>query len=85
VGREITLDVVSPVTQNSILDALEARYPALSGTLRDSITRQRRPLVRFFVCGEDISHDSPDDELPESVVCGVEPFYIVGAIAGGWV
>jgi sulfur-carrier protein len=71
------------VTQRTILNALEARYPALRGTIRDHVTKQRRPLVRFFACEEDISHDPADVPLPEKVASGAEPFYIIGAIAGG--
>jgi sulfur-carrier protein len=81
--REVQVEVVGPVTQRSILDALEARYPALRGTIREHMTLARRPLVRFFVCEEDISHDSPDVPLPEAVATGAEPFFIIGAIAGG--
>lgn len=81
--REVQLDVKSPVTQRSILDALEARYPMLVGTIRDHATQQRRPLVRFFACEEDVSHEPPDAPLPETVAAGKEPFFIVGAIAGG--
>lgn len=81
--REVQVDVIGPVTQRTILDALEARYPALSGTIRDHATGKRRPLVRFFVCEEDISHESQDAPLPEKVASGQEPFYIIGAIAGG--
>jgi molybdopterin synthase sulfur carrier subunit len=80
---ELEIDVEGPVTTRSILDALEARYPMLLGTLRDHGTQQRRPFVRFFACGEDLSHDSPDTPLPEAVASGKEPFLIVGAIAGG--
>jgi sulfur-carrier protein len=80
---EVALEVVGPVTQRSILDALEARYPVLCGTIRDHVTQQRRPLLRFFVCEEDVSHDSPDAVLPEAIATGAEPFWIVGAIAGG--
>jgi sulfur-carrier protein len=83
VDREVRLEVPGPVTQRAILDALESRYPALCGTIRDHITQQRRPLVRFFACEEDISHDSPDVPLPEKVANGTEAFYIIGAIAGG--
>jgi sulfur-carrier protein len=82
-GSEVQLDVKGPVTQRSILDALEARYPMLSGTLRDHVTQQRRPFVRFFACAEDWSHESPDAPLPDAVASGKEPFLIVGAIAGG--
>jgi molybdopterin synthase sulfur carrier subunit len=83
VEGEVKLDLEGPVTQRSILDALEARYPALCGTLRDHVTRQRRPFVRFFACEEDLSHDSPDAPLPDAVAKGTEPFLVVGAIAGG--
>ncbi len=83
VGREVTLDVANPVTQRAVLDALEARYPMLSGTIRDHLTQQRRPLVRFFACQEDISQEPPDAPLPEAVASGAEPFFIIGAIAGG--
>ena len=83
VGSDVELDIAAPVTQRKILDALEARYPMLSGTLRDHVTLQRRPFVRFFACGEDISHESPDTPLPEAIANGKEPFLIVGAIAGG--
>lgn len=82
-GGEVNLDIEGPVTQRSILDALEARYPMLSGTIRDHITQQRRPFLRFFACGEDLSFESPDTPLPERVASGEEPFLIVGAIAGG--
>jgi hypothetical protein len=81
--REVELDVTAPVTQSSVLDALEAKYPTLRGTIRDRGTQQRRPLVRFFACGQDLSHDPPDTPLPEAVVAGAEPFLIVGAMAGG--
>jgi hypothetical protein len=83
VSGEVELEVEGPVTQRSVLDALEARYPMLRGTLRDHVTRERRPFVRFFACEEDLSHDSPDDPLPEAVVTAKEPFLVVGAIAGG--
>jgi len=81
--REVQVEVSGPVTQRTILDALEAKFPALSGTVRDHVTQKRRPLLRFFACEEDISHDSPDAPLPESVASGKEPFFIIGAIAGG--
>jgi hypothetical protein len=81
--REVTVNVTAPVTQRTILDALEARYPMLRGTIRDHVTHQRRPMVRFFACEDDVSHDSPDAPLPEEVASGKEAFYIVGAIAGG--
>ena len=77
------LDVEGEVTQRSVLDALEARYPMLRGTIRDHVTKKRRAFVRFFACGEDLSHESPDAPLPEAVASGAEPFMIVGAIAGG--
>ena len=83
VDREVQVDVGGPVTQGSILDALEARYPMLRGTIRDHVTLKRRPMVRFFACEEDVSHDPPDAPLPEAVTTGKEPFYIIGAIAGG--
>lgn len=80
---EVTIEVAEPVTQRAIIDALEARYPPLHGTVRDYNTGQRRPFVRFFACGEDLSHESPDAPLPPAVASGEEPFLIVGAIAGG--
>jgi sulfur-carrier protein len=83
VDGELELEVEGPATQRSVLDALEARYPMLCGTLRDHVTQQRRPFVRFFACEEDLSHDSPDKPLPPEVASGAEPFLIVGAIAGG--
>src|SRR6266705_2896078 len=83
VGGEVTLDVAAPVTQRSVLDALEARYPVLRGTLRDYVTQERRPLLRFFACSEDLSNDPPDSPLPDAVASGAEAFWIVGAIAGG--
>ena len=83
VNGEVKLDVEGQVTQRSVLDALEASYPTLRGTLRDHVTQQRRPFVRFFACEEDLSHESPDAPLPEAVARGVEPFLVVGAIAGG--
>jgi molybdopterin synthase sulfur carrier subunit len=83
VQREVQLDVAGPATQRSVLDALEARYPMLRGTIRDRVTRQRRPLVRFFACEDDLSHEPPDAPLPDAVVSGKEPFFIIGAIAGG--
>jgi hypothetical protein len=79
----VALDVEGPVTQRSILDALEARYPMLRGTIRDHVTQERRPFLRFFACKEDLSHDSSDMPLPDEVVSGVEPFIVLGAIAGG--
>jgi molybdopterin converting factor small subunit len=83
VTGEVQVEVTGPVTQRTILDALEARYPMLRGTMRDHVTQQRRPLVRFFACEEDLSHEPPDAPLPEKVAAGTEPFFIVGAIAGG--
>ena len=80
---EAALEVQGAVTQRSVLTALEARYPALRGTIRDHITQARRPFVRFFACGQDLSLDSPDASLPEAVASGAEPFLVVGAIAGG--
>jgi len=82
-SSEVTLDVANPVTQRSVLDALEARYPMLRGTIRDQVTQQRRPFLRFFACEEDLSHESPDAPLPDAVVGGTEPLVILGAIAGG--
>ena len=83
VGSEVTLEVHGPITRASVLDALEARYPMLCGTIRDHVTRQRRPFLRFFACGEDRSFDAADAPLPEAVVSGAEPFFVVGAVAGG--
>ena len=83
VDGEVELEVNGPVTQRSVLDALEARYPMLCGTIRDHVTQQRRAFVRFFACEEDLSHESPDAPLPEAVVSGAEPFLVIGAIAGG--
>ncbi len=83
VGSEVQLEVEGAVTQRSVLDVLEARYPMLSGTIRDHVTQQRRPFVRFFACGEDLSHESPDAPLPAAVAAGTEPLMVVGAIAGG--
>lgn len=83
VGSEVSLEVDEPVTQRSVLDALEAAYPMLRGTIRDHITQQRRPYLRFYACREDISHDSPDKALPDEVASGQEPFRVIGAIAGG--
>jgi len=79
----VDLRVQGPITQRSVLDALEARYPMLHGTIRDNVTQRRRPLIRFFACEEDLSHESLDAPLPEAVATGAEPFLIVGAIAGG--
>lgn len=83
VDGEVKLDVEGQVTQRSILDALEARYPMLRGTIRDHVTQKRRAFVRFFACGEDLSHEPPDAPLPSAVATGDEPFMVVGAIAGG--
>ena len=81
--REVKLDVDGQVTQRSVLDALEARYPMLRGTIRDQVTEQRRPFLRFFACEQDLSHEPPDAPLPDAVATGAEPFLVVGAIAGG--
>jgi hypothetical protein len=83
VDNEVGLHVEGPVTQRAVLDALEARYPMLCGTIRDHVTKQRRPFLRFFVCEQDISHQSPDLPLPDAVASGEAPFLIVGAISGG--
>jgi hypothetical protein len=83
VEGEVRLEVKGPVTQRSVLDALEERYPMLRGTIRDQGTQQRRPFVRFFACEQDLSHDSPDAPLPEAVAKAAEPFLVIGAIAGG--
>jgi hypothetical protein len=83
VDGKVVLEVGGPVTQRSVLDALEAKYPVLRGTIRDHVTQQRRPFIRFFACGEDWSHEPPDAPLPDAVATGAEPFLIVGAIAGG--
>ncbi len=83
VDGEVKLEVAGPVTQRSILDALEARYPMLRGAIRDHVTQQRRPFLRFFACEEDFSLLSPDEPLPEAVASGKEPFLVIGAIAGG--
>ena len=83
VGSEVELDVDGTVTQRIIIDALENKYPMLRGTIRDHVTQKRRPLVRFFACGEDVSHEPPDTPLPDAVAIGAEPFFIMGAIAGG--
>jgi hypothetical protein len=81
--REVSVEVVGQPTTRSVIDALEASYPMLKGTIRDPVTQKRRPFVRFFACEEDLSHDSPDAPLPEAVVTGTEPFFVVGAMAGG--
>lgn len=83
VDGEVGLAVDGPVTQASVLDALEARYPMLRGTIRDHATHRRRPLVRFFACNEDLSHEPPETPLPDAVASGAEPFLVIGAIAGG--
>ena len=83
VDSEVQLDVPAPVTLRSVLDTLESRYPMLCGTIRDHVTQQRRPFLRFFACSEDLSHEPPDIPLPEPVVSGAEPLLVVGAIAGG--
>ena len=83
VDDEVTVQVEGQVTQRAVLDALEARYPMLSGTIRDHVTLQRRPFLRFFACEEDLSHDPPDAPLPDAVATGAEPFLVVGAMAGG--
>jgi sulfur-carrier protein len=82
-GKEVEIQVEGPVTQRAILDALEAEYPVLRGTIRDHGTKQRRPFIRFFTCGQDWSHEAPDVPLPEAVAQGLEPFRVVGAMAGG--
>jgi len=83
VNGEVTLEVEGEITQRSVLNTLESHYPMLRGTLRDQVTQQRRAFVRFFACGEDLSHESPDAALPDAVAQGAEPFLVVGAIAGG--
>ncbi len=83
VEREVQLDVEGPVTLRSVLDALEARYPMLRGTIRDHVTQRRRSFVRFFACQEDLSHEPPDAPLPDAVATGAEPFLVVGAMSGG--
>jgi hypothetical protein len=83
VDGEVNLDVPTPATQGAVLDALEARYPMLRGTIRDQATRQRRAFIRFFACEQDLSNDPPDTPLPEAVTKGHEPFLVVGAMAGG--
>ena len=83
VGREVQLEVDSPVTQRSLLDALESQYPALRGTVRDARTKKRRPMLRFYACKEDLSDESLDSPLPDEVASGKEPYLIIGAIAGG--
>lgn len=83
VGREVELQIEGPVTQRSVMDALEAQYPMLRGTIRDQATRQRRAFIRFFACGQDLSHELPDAPLPDEVAQGAEPLLVVGAMAGG--
>jgi hypothetical protein len=83
VSREVEILIEGPATQRSILDVLEDRYPMLRGTIRDQATQQRRPFIRFFACGQDLSHELPDALLPDAVVTGAEPFRVVGAMAGG--
>jgi len=83
VGKEVELDLPAPVTQRAILDALEARYPMLRGTIRDHYTQKRRPFLRFFACEQDLSNESPDAPLPDAVATGAEPYFVIGAIAGG--
>jgi len=83
VEGEVRLQIDGAVTQRAVLDALEAAYPTLRGTIRDHVSQQRRAFLRFFACSEDLSHESPDAGLPDAVVSGAEPFYIIGAIAGG--
>jgi len=83
VGSEVTLAVEAPITLRSVLDAIESRYPMLRGTIRDHVTQQRRPFLRFFACEEDLSHEPPDAPLPDAVASGTEPLLIIGAIAGG--
>ena len=83
VGSEVTVEVEGPITQRSVLAALEARYPMLRGTIRDHVTLQRRPFLRFFACEQDISHEAPDAPLPAGVASGAEPFIVIGAISGG--
>ena len=83
VGREVQVEVAGAPTQRSVLDALEAEYPALRGTIRDAVSQTRRPLVRFFACEEDLSDESPDSPLPDAVAAGTEPYLIIGAMAGG--
>jgi molybdopterin synthase sulfur carrier subunit len=83
VGNEVQLDVEGPITLRSVLDSLEGRYPMLRGTIRDHVTQERRPFLRFFACAEDLSHEPPDTPLPDAVISGAEPLLIIGAIAGG--
>ena len=83
VGSEVTVEVEPPVTLRSVLGAVEARYPTLRGTIRDQVTLERRPFLRFFACDEDLSHEAPDTVLPEAIISGAEPLLVIGAIAGG--
>ena len=83
VTGDVQLEIDGPVTRHSVLNALEARYPMLRGTIRDHFAGERRPLLRFFACGEDVTHDPADTPLPDAIASGAEPFYIIGAIAGG--
>ncbi|GJL70193.1 MAG: hypothetical protein NPIRA06_28280 [Nitrospirales bacterium] len=83
IDGEVNLEVEGQVTQHSVLNALESRYPMLRGTIRDQVTQQRRPFIRFFACGQDLSHEPPDAPLPDTITTGEEPFLIVGAMAGG--
>ncbi len=82
-GRQVEIAVDGPVTQRAVLDALERAYPVLRGAIRDHVTQQRRPFIRFFACGQDLSHEPPDEPLPDAVAQGSEPFRVVGAMAGG--
>ena len=83
VKGDVELEIDGAVTRRSVLDALEARFPMLRGTIRDHVAGERRPLLRFFACGEDVTHEPPDAPLPQAIASGAEPFYIIGAIAGG--
>jgi molybdopterin converting factor small subunit len=83
VRGDVTVQVDGKLTRQTVLDALEGQYPMLRGTIREHVSRERRPFLRFFACGEDVTHKSPDDPLPQEIASGVEPFYIIGAIAGG--
>ena len=83
VDGDVTVELEGDVTRRTVLDALEKRYPMLRGTIREHVSGERRPFLRFFACGEDVTHDSPDDPLPQEIVSGKEPFYVIGAIAGG--
>jgi len=83
VGKEVEIQIEGPMTLGAVLDAVEAQYPMLRGTIRDHATQQRRPFIRFFACGQDLSHQPPDTPLPDAVAAGAEPFRIVGAMAGG--